>query len=641
MRMAGQTAANSLQTDFPLNKTRVLEAAYWLTPSLFCLVLYWNGLLSWFQQDDFVWVGLHAQVHKPADLWHVIFGPTAHGTFRPLSERVFFLVFYRLFDLDALPYRIWVFITQCANLVLISMVTRRVTGSRMAGFWAPIFWIANTAMYIVMTWSCEYILVACAFSILLAFYLLLRYIETGQLRFYAWQWVVFILGFGAMETNVVYPAIAATYTYLFARRYFRKTLPLFGASAGYAMFHLLWAPRTTTGPYAPHIDGAIPHTFYSYWWMALEPSNLHSLTGIPDKAGSVLVVLFTLVLAGFAVWMARRRNWLPLFFLAWFAIVLAPVLPLREHVTKYYLTLPTIGLAMLAAYGIAYAWQSRGVWRTIAAIFATAFFATAIPVDWNATRWWYERSVAVRNMVMGVIHARALHPGKTILLDAVDDYLFWGAINDAAFRSVGVGDVFLVPGSEARIHDLPTSRVGEFVMAPALTLHGVENNEVVIYRVDSEHPTNITTAYSIAAKLRFHPETPRRIDVANPLAGYLLGPSWYPRAERFRWMPRQATVQLGGPRAPLERLYVSGICPIQQLGPGPLTMTVSLDGQTLRAVQISKGNSFFTFDFPLRPELVGNESVEVSVTVDRTIRLPTEEKDFGLAFGVFDIRSPE
>jgi len=62
-----------------------------------------------------------------------------------------------------------VFATQFANLVLISAITRRVTGSRMAGFWAPIFWIANTAMYTVMTWTCEYILVLCATSLLLAF----------------------------------------------------------------------------------------------------------------------------------------------------------------------------------------------------------------------------------------------------------------------------------------------------------------------------------------------------------------------------------------------------------------------------------------------------------------------------------------
>jgi hypothetical protein len=622
---------------------RALAVAYWTVPSLFCLALYWYGLLVWFQQDDFVWVGLRAQVHHWSDLWRVIFAPTQHGTFRPLSERVFFLAFHALFGLDSLPYRIWVFVTQFANLVLISAITRRVTGSRMAGFWAPIFWIANTALYTVMTWTCEYILVLCATSLLLAFYLLLRYIETGARRFYIWQWIVFLLGFGAMETNMVYPAIAASYTFVFAPKYFRKTLPLFAASAGYVIFHLLWVKPQVTGPYAPHIDFSILKTFYTYWQMAFEPENLRQLTRIPEQVGRLMAIAFMLLTTGFAIWMARRRQWLPLFFLAWFAIVLAPVLPLREHITKYYLTLPTIGLAMLAAYGLAYAWKSHGIWRIVAVTAAAGFFAIAIPVDWRATRWWYDRSIAIQNLVMGAMRARELHPGKTILIDGVDDYLFWGAFFDYGFHAVGVSDVFLVPGSESRIHNLPASRVEEFVMAPALTLHGIENGRLVVYRPGPELLKNITTVYGASVWNRLKSSTPRHIDMANPLVDYLLGPGWSPRDQGFRWMTKQATLRLGGPVAASDRLYVTGICPSEELSSGPLTMTLSADGRSLSPVQVTTGNTFFHFDFPLPPELSGKESMEISIAVDHTSQSPGKQNPRGLsvAFGVFDVRTPD
>ena len=36
----------------------------------------------------------------------------AQGTVRPLSERLFFLGFWHLFGMEALPYRIFVFATQ-------------------------------------------------------------------------------------------------------------------------------------------------------------------------------------------------------------------------------------------------------------------------------------------------------------------------------------------------------------------------------------------------------------------------------------------------------------------------------------------------------------------------------------------------
>src|SRR5258708_15174586 len=68
-----------------------------------------------------------------------------------------------------------------------------------------------------------------------------------------------------MAPIMVYPAIAASYTFLFAPKYFRKTLPLFAASAGYVIFHLLWVQPQVTGPYAPHIDLSILKTFYTYW----------------------------------------------------------------------------------------------------------------------------------------------------------------------------------------------------------------------------------------------------------------------------------------------------------------------------------------------------------------------------------------
>ena len=588
-------------------------------------------------------MGLRAQVHHSSDLWRVIFAPTQHGTFRPLSERIFFLTFHELFGIDSLPYRIWVFATQFANLVLISAITRRVTGSRIAGFWAPIFWIANTAMYTVMTWTCEYILVLCATSLLLAFYFLLRYIETGERRFYVWQWVVFVVGFGAMETNMVYPAIAASYTFLFARKYFRKTLPLFAASAAYVIFHLLWVQPQVTGPYAPHIDSSIFKTLYTYCRMAFEPENLRALTRIPEQIGRLMAIALMLLTAGFSLLMARRRQWLPLFFLLWFAIVLAPVLPLRDHITKYYLTLPTIGLAMLAAYGLAYAWKSRGVWRIVAATAAAAFFATAILVDWRATQWWYNRSIAIQNLVMGTVRARELHPGKAILIDGADDYLFWGAFFDYGFHAVGVDDVFLVPGSESRIHGLPASRFEEFVMAPALTLHGIENGQLVVYRPGAGPLTNITTVYGASVWGRLKSNTPRHIDMANPLVDYLLGPGWSPKEQGYRWMTKQATLRLGGPEAASDRLYITAICPAAELSSGPLTMTLSVDGRALPSVQIIKGNTFFHFDFPLPGDLIGKDSVEISIAVDHSTQSPGKQDPGGLsvAFGVFDVRPPE
>ncbi len=200
--------------------SRAARLAYWTVPSLFCLAIYWLGLKAWFRQDDFAWLTLNLRLRETGDLWGILFAPQAQGTIRPLSERLFFLMFHGIFGLNAVPFRITVFLTQFANLVLVSSITWRITRSRAAGFWAPVLWVSNSALVAVMSWTSAYNQALCAFFLLASFQLFLWHIETGKLRYYVWQWVTFLLGFGALEIIVVYPAIAATYALLCAPRVF-------------------------------------------------------------------------------------------------------------------------------------------------------------------------------------------------------------------------------------------------------------------------------------------------------------------------------------------------------------------------------------------------------------------------------------
>ena len=194
------------------------SATFWLGPSLLCLALYWRGFTAWFRADDFAWLGTGLYIQNFHDLLVAIFAPQAQGTIRPLSERAFFLVGFSLFGLDALPFKVMVFATQFANLALVASIGARLTGLRWAGFFAAIFWVLNSSGIEPLGWTCVYNQVLCGFFLLLAFYFLLRYVETGERRYNLFQWAAFLLGFGALELNVVYPAIAAAYTLLCAPR---------------------------------------------------------------------------------------------------------------------------------------------------------------------------------------------------------------------------------------------------------------------------------------------------------------------------------------------------------------------------------------------------------------------------------------
>ena len=132
------------------------RVAYWAVPPLLCLAVFQYGLRAWFQGDDFAWLGLGLEVQDWPTFLEAMFSPRAQGTIRPWSERGFFLAFYALFGLDVLPFRIWVFLTQFANLVLVCSIAGRLTGSRAAGVLAAVFWGVNASLAQVLSWSSAY-----------------------------------------------------------------------------------------------------------------------------------------------------------------------------------------------------------------------------------------------------------------------------------------------------------------------------------------------------------------------------------------------------------------------------------------------------------------------------------------------------
>ncbi|HEV2690449.1 MAG TPA: hypothetical protein VGV35_17955, partial [Bryobacteraceae bacterium] len=84
------------------------------------------------------------------------------------------------------------------------------------------------------------------------------------------------------------------------------------------------------------------------------------------------------------------------------------------------------------------------------------------------------------------------------------------------------------------------------------------------------------------------------------------------------------------------KLHIAGYCPAAQVQKGPLHLTVSVDGVPFPPVSIDKGDAPFEFEFQLRPS--PPKEIEVSVEIDRSFRSPPDQRDLGLAFGVFEIR---
>jgi hypothetical protein len=490
-----------------------------LIPIALLLALYWPGLTNWFYQDDFGWLRLRQSVHSVRDVPSALFAPKAHGNIRPLGENAYWLLLSSVFGAEALPFRVCAFLTQIASLLLLGSIVLHTSKSPVAALAAPLLWIVNCGLAPAMSWSSIYNQVLSGFFFLLAFWFLLR-------RMHRAHWAAFVLGLGALETNVMYPAIAAAYALLYDRSLLRKIAPMFLFSAAYMGIHFYFA-GSQPGAYALHFDASIPLTFAAYWaW---------SLGRVPLP----VILALSASIAVFVIWRIRQRDFLPLFGLAWFAITLAPYLPLRDHFSDYYLAVPAIGIAII---GSAAAIRAP---RAAATVGISIYLALSLPPAWTLTRWYHDRSRAAEDLVMGVAEIRRHDPGKIILLDGIDTSLFQAVMVDVPFLALQIPYVYLAPGASAKIHE-PTDLVSKFELPEGMALDAVKSGRAVVYLWEAGLLRNATTRYRKIVDKLWRAGPPRFVNLGDPVFQPYLGPGWDSAVDGYRGLKHAASLRMSG-----------------------------------------------------------------------------------------------
>ena len=503
---------------------------YWVVPAIPFLWLYHRGLWCWFFGDDFSLLLLAASPDK--EFWEAFFQPRAQGTFRPLSERLFFYFFYGWFGFDAFPYRLLVFGTQIVNLWLLAALTNRLTGKRLAGFVAASLWGVHHGLSSSMTWTSAYNQVLCAFLLLLSFLLFLRFAESRRKRYYAAQWITFGLGLGALETMVVYPVVLLVYVLIANRRLWRHAAAMLPGSAAFAWLQLSAAPTASEGVY--QTDFGLASLAAGFWHYTQRVLVADELVGI--------AVAMVIAAVAFAAHQAWRGALLGVFMLSWFAITLGPYLPLPDHRLDYYLVLPSMGIAMLAGWTVSLAFGRGGWWtsgssrptgyidgeqestddgiqfRPAVTIFARAparfvfqvgvvlfvgtfVFASVGRAD-REVSYFQPLSLAVKQLLSDTSRVRAEYPGKTILLANVPEMVFYLSIAHDAFRAVGVYDVSLTPDNQINRRADYAHPIEKYFLPVAETLLVLDRQQALVFDASGPRLVEITAQYAKLAPLK-------------------------------------------------------------------------------------------------------------------------------------------
>jgi hypothetical protein len=273
----------------------------------------------------------------------------------------------------------------------------------------------------------------------------------------------------------------------------------------------------------------------------------------------------------------------------------------------YYLTVPVIGIALLGAAAIAYAWRSHWIWKAVAAVCMAIYLVPSLPAAWKIARWNHDRGERVEDLVLGVEDIHDAQPGIIILLDGIDSDLFWSGIVDLPFRAMEIPHVYLAPGSEARI-EAPPDLLVKYILPQALTLHALQDGSAVVYQMDGPTLRNITGQYRAAAEASWKLETPRFVNLGDPVFAAYADAGWDDCAGGYRMLRRAATVRVGGPHRPDDRLYIGVFRTTDfQLG-------VRINGVDLPAAVMHRDGELTELTVRLPATLIDQSNIEVTLS---------------------------
>ncbi len=601
----------------PANRLKQYVAL--LFPVLVSIYLYRRSFRIWFLNDDFAWLGLGLSLSNGADLWHALFGPMAQGTIRTLSERLFFLVFERAFGLESLPMRVFEFGTLAVAQVLLVLIVQRLSGSLSAGIWAATLWSLNFGLSVAMAWLSAYNQILLSALLLGAFYCFLRYVDSQSGKWLAATWVCYLLGFGALESMIVFPAILLVWAILLDRSKWRATLPFFIPALLFTLAHLFWIPKAKdASAYRMYFDFGLLESLVIYWQWLLAAVRLPSFgPGWGWLVAPSQWILSPAVLI-FIVWRTVRRDFLPLFGLLMSLALIAPMLPLKDHRTDYYLASASIGIMMVL--GLITIRLPKP-----ASLILLLYIVPSFIVQQSTFEWYLERTAPIRPLIRGLQHAVKIHPGKLILVEGIDDSTYESALADEALRLVGGQNIRLVPGSMSAGNPL--------TVAPATARIAFEKEAVVVYHFNGSILRDTTREWERGKALSLSTGLSPEILAGDPIFNAQFLSGWYGIEDGHRWLSAKGTVQIGGPFRSDSQVFIRAYAPAAL---GSIEVRILLAGIAIHTARITPGD--VDIRFPLPAALRDSRSVTLELNASKTVRPPNDGRDLSLVFGQISIR---
>lgn len=331
---------------------------------LFSLFLFSSALTNFFSGDDWFHLNI-SQIKNFKEFSNFFsFSPTPQSAafYRPLSTQVFFFVFQSLFDLNSLPYYLFILFVFGCSLYLVYLLAQKVLKNKTQAILALFFYSVSVTNFTKIYFLSAFQEIAMVVFILLS---ILTYLKKPSTRNTLMALIFFILALASKETAVVLPFILLILDWSRGKVNIKRILPFIIILLPYLCFRFSYFGSVEGESYIWDFSPkrAVNTLFWYTLWSFGAPELLvdyvssgfrilpRFYTDFPFWS-SVILSTTSLTLLSFLIMFIKNIKAIDkkfLFALGVFGLGLLPVLFLPWHKFTLELTLPMVGFSMMLA----------------------------------------------------------------------------------------------------------------------------------------------------------------------------------------------------------------------------------------------------------------------------------------------------
>ncbi len=589
---------------FPSSFPLLHSSIFWtrLIASLIPLICFWQTLGFWFEGDDFVWFQIADNVQKITDLPAYLFKPLAQGTVRFLSERSFFLIFYSLFGLEALPLRIAILAALVLSCILLVEVSRKLTGSAITGILAVLFWCVQTGLLNAVAWISAANQIFCALFIL------------GSLVAFIYRrnaicWTIYLLGFGVLETNVGLPAILGVYCLFFERPRLKETLLFWIPAFIFIVLRMLVFRNPNAG---------------SEYQLLVAPADLwFTLQSYLEWVSLPWILGWMLA---YSVWRAFRKDFSTFFALSLFLLLMAPILPLRNHISQYYLAAPGLGFGLWLACCFENLRRPdipfrETQWVAIPFILTIGFFhLQEIPEPRKHTLNWFRNTFKEIRLTMVDLQELRNHDSKAVFVQGIAPESFLLSVMTDFSGKLSTRRVFYFADPEQPIPASRKNGLKDRLASASLIQALSEEKDVHFFEIRNDQWIRLNQLDQRIAHSHL-PEYSSFVKPGEPGYRLHLTGSWYPPEENgLRAIHQKSGVFLYAQSLQSGTLNIDGYCSGGYFRAGNAGMNILVNQKTIGTIYCSGPDSSFETSLQLPQDFHGQEKIHVEVIAGQSLQ---------------------